>query len=179
MPNRRPPPLINFSKIFQPGHSYSNLPGYQILGKIPPKISCNYETIEDGPYVIDEGDKTNLSDGISEESGSDDENSIVEAQTAATPTVELATAAQSKTIPSLANISDDPLINKDAKFLDIFQNAFEANETSVVFKSHLKKMKAAFYEARRSVKKRIREASSNTVLEQEDEGNFFDILENM
>ena len=53
------------------------------------------------------------------------------------------------------NISDDPLINKDAKFLDAFQNAFEANETSVVFKPHFTKLKAAFYEARRSVKKRI------------------------
>ena len=100
--------------------------------------------VEDDPYVIDEGDHTNLSDGINEESGSDDENSIVEAQTEATPTVELATEAHSKTIPSLANISDDPLINKDAKFLDAFQNTFEANETSVVFKPHLKKMKAVF-----------------------------------
>ena len=130
--------------------------------------------VEDDSYVIDEGNNTNLSDGISEESRSGDENSIVEAQTEATPTVELATPAQSKTIPSLANISDDPLLNKDAKFLDAFQNAFEANETSVGFTPPLKKMKAAFYEARRSVKKRIRAASSNTVLEQEDEGNIFD-----
>ena len=35
--------------------------------------------VEDDLYVIDEGDHTNLSDGINEESGSDDENSIVEA----------------------------------------------------------------------------------------------------
>ena len=32
------PPLINVSKFFQPGHSYSN-PGYYILGKIPSNTS--------------------------------------------------------------------------------------------------------------------------------------------
>ena len=28
VPPPPPPPLINFSKIFHPGHSYSNPPGY-------------------------------------------------------------------------------------------------------------------------------------------------------
>ena len=56
---------------------------------------------------------------------------------------------------SLTNVSDDPSINKDAKFLDAVHNVFEANEIGIIFKPHLKKMKAAFYEARRSVKKRI------------------------
>ena len=37
--NRRPTPLINFSKFFQPGHSYSNPTGYSILGEIPPNSS--------------------------------------------------------------------------------------------------------------------------------------------
>ena len=40
-------------------------------------------------------------------------------------------------------------------------------------------MKSAFYEARKSVKKRIKEAHDNTDVEQEDEGNIFDILQNM
>ena len=40
-------------------------------------------------------------------------------------------------------------------------------------------MKAAFHEARRSVKKLIKEAHSNTVFDQEDEGNIFDIVENL
>ena len=56
-------------------------------------------------------------------------------------------------IPSLTNIFDDPLINKNAKVLDAFQNVFEANETSLIVKPHLKKIKAAFYEARMIVKK--------------------------
>ena len=40
-------------------------------------------------------------------------------------------------------------------------------------------MKAAFYEARRSVKKRIRDTNPNTDIEQEDDENIFEILENM
>ena len=40
-------------------------------------------------------------------------------------------------------------------------------------------MKSAFYEAQRSVKKRITDVSNNTVVEQEDEKNIFEILESM
>ena len=112
---------------------------------------------------------------INEENESDDEeNSEVETQAEIASTVEIAETATSSN-----TITDDPLINKDAKFLDALQNVFEANETSVIFKPHLQKMKARFYEARRSVKKRIKEAHGNTIIEQEDEGNIFDILENM
>ena len=39
VPNIRPPALINFSKFFQPGHSYSNLPGYYISGETPSNTS--------------------------------------------------------------------------------------------------------------------------------------------
>ena len=138
---------------------------------IPPKgIRRNLEGtelldyVEDDPYFLfKENDKN-----VNEENESDDEeNSEVETQAEIASTVETAgTATSSNTIPSLTNITDDPLINK-------------ANETSVIFKPHLKKMKAAFYKARRSVKKHIKEAHSNTIIEQEDEGSFFDILENM
>ena len=40
-------------------------------------------------------------------------------------------------------------------------------------------MKSAFYEAWKSIKKCIREAHNNTVVKEEDEGNIFDILQNM
>ena len=146
----------------------------------PPKgIRRNLELldyVEDDPYLNDENDEN-----INEENESDDEeNSEVETQAEIASTVEIAgTATSSNTIPSLTTVTDDPLINKDAKFLDALQNVFEANETSVIFKPYLKKMKAAFYEARRSVKKRIKEAHSNNIIEQEDEGSIFDILKNM
>ena len=71
----------------------------------------------------------------------------------------------------MTNVSDDPLINKDANFLDAVRNVFEGNETSIIFKPHLKKMKAVFYEAQRSIKKRIKEVHSNTIFEQGDRGN--------
>ena len=133
--------------------------------------------VEDDPYLLFEEKDEN----INEENESDDEeNSEFERQAEIASTVEIAgTATSSNTIPSLTNVTDDPLINKDAKFLDALQNVFKANETSVIFKPHLKKMKAAFYEARRSVKMHIKEAHSNTIIEQEDEDSIFDILENM
>ena len=147
---------------------------------IPPKgIRRNLEGtelldyVEDDPYLLFEENDEN----INEENESDDEeNSEVKSQPEIAPTVEIAgTATSSNTIPSLTNVTDDPLINKDVKSLDVLQNVFEANETSVIFKPHLKKMKAAFYEARRSVKKRIKEAHSNTIIDQEDEGSIFDV----
>ena len=131
---------------------------------IPPKV-------DDDPYLLFEEHDEN----INEENESDnEENSEVETQAEIASTVEIAETATSSN-----TITDDPLINKDAKFLDALQNVFEANETSVIFKPHLKKMKAPFYEAQRSVKKRIKEAHGNTIIEQEDKGSIFDIIENM
>ena len=52
-------------------------------------------------------------------------------------------------------MSDDPEINKDAVFLEEFQKVLEKNETSVLFKPHLNKMKAIFFEARINLRKRI------------------------
>ena len=67
-----------------------------------------------------------------------------------------------------------PLIN----FSKIFQPGHSYSNPPPAIK-FLEKFQIQIYEARRSVKNRIREASSNTVLEQEDEGNIFNILENM
>ena len=57
-------------------------------------------------------------------------------------------------IASLQNLCDDPEINKDAVFLDEFQKVLETNGTSTLFKLHLNKMKATFFEAPRNLKKR-------------------------
>ena len=58
-------------------------------------------------------------------------------------------------ISSLQNVYNDSEVNKDAKFLDNLQKVFEDNETSLMFKPHLNKVKSVFHEARRIVKKRI------------------------
>ena len=149
---------------------------------IPPKgIQRNLEGtelldyVEDNPYLLFEENDEN----VNEENESDDEeNSKVETQGEIASTVEIAgTATSSNTMPSLTNVTDDPLIKKDG--CKVFRCTSECLETSVISKPHLKKMKAAFYEAWRSVKKPIKEAHSNSSIEQEDEGSIFDILENM
>ena len=93
---------------------------------------------------------------------------------------------KSSGIASLQNVSTDPEINKDASFLDAIQKVFEENDTSILFKPHLNKMKLTFYEARRSVKKRIITSNANQTPEtnvadimREDDNNIFDILQNM
>ena len=59
---------------------------------------------------------------------------------------------QSTKIKSLVDISSDPLINKDARFLEQIQSALLKNDTNDVFKAHIKKMFASFFDARKSVK---------------------------
>ena len=88
-------------------------------------------------------------------------------------------------------------MSKNAKFLDNLQKKFEDNETSLMFKSQLNKVKAAFYQARCDVKKRIlteikinkkRNNKANTnenedtsgliIIVQEDDSNIFKLLQN-
>ena len=121
--------------------------------------------VDDDPYLFDDDDDDSIE---CDENGSDDKNDDTE-EAQDESAVIAATAEPSRAIPSLFNICSDPSINQDAKFLDALHDVFEQNETSTVFKTHIKKMKAAFYEARRSVKKRITDVSNNTVVEQEDE----------
>jgi hypothetical protein len=91
----------------------------------------------------------------------------------------------SLSIKSLHNMCNDPEVNKDAKFLDDLQKLFQDNETSLQFKPHLNKIKAGFYEGRRSLKKRIITKTKSTDQENlseitnEDDGNIFDVLQNM
>ena len=98
---------------------------------IPPKgIRRNLEGselldyVEDDPYLFEEIEENgNWTDETSDESGNDDDNNDVQMQTE--PAVEVITQANSSsTIPSLTNVCDDPLINKDAKFLDALQSVF-------------------------------------------------------
>ena len=58
-------------------------------------------------------------------------------------------------IAFLVDICNDENINRNARLLDAIQKTFNDNESSVLFKPHTNKMKAAFIDARRSVKKRI------------------------
>ena len=69
------------------------------------------------------------------------------------PVEESASANRSR-IASLVDICSDENIDRDARLLHAIQKAFNDNESSVLFKPHAKKMKAAFDEARRSVKKK-------------------------
>ena len=59
---------------------------------------------------------------------------------------------QSANIKSLVDISSDPLINKNARFLQQIRSVLLKNDTNDVFKAHIKKMFAAFFDARKSVK---------------------------
>ena len=67
-------------------------------------------------------------------------------------------------IASLVDICSDENINRNARLLDAIQKTFNDNESSVLFKLDTNKMKAAFIEARRSVKKRIKQAKSETTM---------------
>ncbi len=134
----------------------------------------------------------------SEQFSSDDEveseRREVEAESTADQEV-LPSTSHVPAIKSLQNICSDSDVNKDAKFLDDLQKLFENNETSLLFKPHLRKIKAGFYEGRHSLKKRIltktrqddnndntNSSEDNDSLLQianEDERNIFDMLEDM
>ena len=89
-------------------------------------------------------------------------------------------------ITSLAGISNGDNINKDARFLDAIKKAFDEYETSAVFKPHTTKMKLAFVDPRRSLKRRIKKTENDAVEESErgeadshesdEERNMFDTL---
>ena len=46
--------------------------------------------------------------------------------------------------------------------MDILQNVFEDNETGLIFKPHLNKVKSTFYEARHSVEKKKKRILTET-----------------
>ena len=104
--------------------------------------ACDADEEENAHHATD--------DELSESETSEDEESPSDQ-----PSVAVSENKGSRGIASLQNVCDDPEINKDAVFLDEFHKVLEKNETSMLFKSHLNKMKATFFEARRNLKKRI------------------------
>ena len=99
---------------------------------------------------------------------------------------------------SIQNICSDSEMNRDAKFLDNLQKVFKDNGSCLMLKPHLNKMKSAFYEARRSVKKiiltenninkqqkdkeNVNEPKNTNALvniAQEDDSNIFELLQNL
>ena len=121
-----------------------------------------------------------------------DSAAIDQAMSTTTPVL---VSTEHSVIKSLQNICNDPDVNKDAKFLDDLQKVFKETETSLMFKPHLNKMKAAFNEGRHSLKKRIltqincSQGNDNRKdnikenilidLTQEDESNIFYLLQNL
>ena len=161
---------------------------------IPPKgIKRNFEGFELLKYMDSLGDDNdeNKSDEEIYQSGDDDDDDDDENESnddeseSAVNDEEIAQSlkntSRSAKIKSLVNISSDPIINKEAGFLEQIQALLLENDTSDVFKPHLKKMLAAFFDARKSVKKRIAEKTGhNIVMENmEDQENIFVLLKDM
>ena len=87
-------------------------------------------------------------------------------------------------LSSLVGISNDANINQDARFLEAIENVLAENETSIMLKPFVTKIKMAFVEGRRSVKKRITTSSNNTQnvednICDDEERNFLDVFENI
>ena len=86
-------------------------------------------------------------------------------------------SANGSWIASLVNICSDENINREARLLHVIQKAFDDNKSSVLFKPHAKKVKVDFIEARRSLQKRIKQAKSDSTMQESDEErNMFDLF---
>ena len=68
---------------------------------------------------------------------------------------------------SLQSTFNDPKVNMDAKFLDNLQKVFEDNETSLMFKPHLNKVKSVFCEARHNMKNNKKYSLKLTLINKE------------
>ena len=114
---------------------------------------------QDEPVAEEESD---VNDDQLEETSIQEEKTAPEVQGA-----ETSVAVNQSQITSLVGISNDDNINKDAQFLDAIKKAFDEYETSTVFKLHTTKMKLAFVDARRSLKRRIKKTESDVMEESE------------
>ena len=157
---------------------------------IPPKgIKRNFEGSELLEYMDslgDDNDENKSDEEIYQSGDDDDENESNDDESeSAVNDEEIAQSSKntsrSAKIKSLVNISSDPIINKDARFLEQIQALLLENDTSDVFKPHLKKMLAAFFDARKSVKKRIAEKTGQDIVMEnmEDQENIFVLLKDM
>ena len=156
---------------------------------IPPKgIKRNFEEgsefLEYMDNLDNDEDQSNGSDKSDEEiyKSDDDESEFANEEMNECANEEIAQGSKniprSTKIKSLVDISSDPLINKDARFLEQIQSLLLENDTSDVFKSNIKKMLAAHFDARKSVKKRISDKTGKDIV-MEDNENIFEPLKDM
>ena len=157
---------------------------------IPPKgIKRNFEGSELLEYMDslgDDNDENKSDEEIYQSGDDDDENETNDDESeSAVNDEEIAQSSKntsrSAKIKSLVNISSDPIINKDARFLEQIQALLLENDTSDDFKPHLKKLLATFFDARKSVKKRIAEKTGRDIVMEnmEDQENIFVLLKDM
>ena len=115
---------------------------------IPPKgIKRNFEGSELLEYIdslSDDKDENKSDEEIYQSGDDDDENESNDDESeSAVNDEEIAQSSKntsrSAKFKSLVNISSDPIINKDARFLEQIQALLLENDTSDVFKPHLKK----------------------------------------
>ena len=156
---------------------------------IPPKgIKRNFEEgsefLEYMDNLDNDEDQSNGSDKSDEEiyKSDDDESEFANEEMNECANEEIAQGSKniprSTKIKSLVDISSDPLVNKDARFLEQIQSLLLENDTSDVFKSNIKKMLAAHFDARKSVKKRISDKTGKDIV-MEDNENIFEPLKDM
>ena len=138
---------------------------------------------QDEPEVSEAEEESDVDDDQPEETSTQEEKAAPEVQAA-----ETSVAVNRSQITFLVRISNDDNINKDARFLDAIKKAFDEYETSTVFKPQTTKMKLAFVDARRSLKRRIKKTESDFVegsergeadsQDSDEERNLFDTLFN-
>ena len=119
---------------------------------------------QDEPEVSEAEEESDVDDDQPEETSTQEEKAAPEVQA-----TETSVAVNRSQITSLVGISNDDNINKDTRFLDARKKAFAEYETSTVFKPHTTKMKLAFVDARRSLKRRTKKTESD-VLEKSERG---------
>ena len=129
-------------------------------------------------------DQSNSSDKEDEEiyENNDDENEFANEEKNKCANEDITQGSKntprSTKIKSLVDISSDLLIKKDGRFLQQIQSLLLQNDTNNVFKPHINEMLAAFFNARKSVKKRITEKTGKNIV-MEDGENVFERLKEM
>ena len=177
-----PPDKIQkvFKSIMPPkGIRRKNVEGTELLDFSIEDATTSIE--QDEPQVSEAEEESDADDDQPEETSTQEEKAAPEVQAA-----ETSVAINRSQITSLVGISNDDNINKDARFLDAIKKAFDEYETSTVLKPHTTKMKLAFVDARRSLKRRIKRTESDVLeeskrgeadsQESEAERNLFDTL---
>ena len=142
------------------------------------------EFLEHMDKLDDDEDQSNSSDKSYEEiyESDDDDSEFSNKEMNECANEEIAQGSKntprSKKIKSLVDISSDPLIKNGARFVEQIQSLLLENDTSDVFIPYIKKMLAAFFDARKSVKKRTSEKTGKSIVMGDDE-NIFERLKGM